>query len=114
MGGLRYTAGNGDLQDDIIDVCAELQLFGGAPSHIFMNPIRLADLTKSLNSNNIRKGVEEKGAFSFSSIEVFAPTPSGVVKVMADHRCPKYDHRLSPPEKNDDGFSGTSAANSCG
>jgi hypothetical protein len=74
------------IEEALIDGATQVAVNGGAPDTALMNPLRFADLVKSLGSKVMYTNVQSPdGFFSFSGLEMHGPT--GSIKVVADRNC---------------------------
>lgn len=86
LAGVYVNAVGSPIEEGLIDGATQVAVNGGAPDIIIMNPLRYADLVKSLGSKVMYTNVESPdGFFSFTGLEMHGP--SGSIKVVSDRNC---------------------------
>jgi hypothetical protein len=90
LGGLRVTAVGATMEEKLINAVARSAREGAEISHIFMNPLKRADLVKGLGSKIQYNRIESDVAgIGFKSVEI--ETETGPAQVISDPDCP-YTH----------------------
>lgn len=82
-----YIDGRGaPIEEALTDCATQVAVNGGSPDIIFMNPVKYADLVKSLGAKVQYTDVKSPdGFFGFTGLYLHGPT--GSIKVVADRNC---------------------------
>lgn len=90
LGGLRITASGATLEEYLINACSRAAREGADTSHIFMNPLKRANLVKLLGSKVQYNRVESNTAgIAFKSVQIEGD--NGPIDILSDPDVP-YTH----------------------
>jgi hypothetical protein len=89
LGGSRYTSSTDSVRDTLMQLATRVQVNGGMPDVVFLNPENYNDLVIELGPQiryvDVKAGT--KAQFGFEAIQL--GTPAGVVRCIPDRDCPK-------------------------
>lgn len=85
LAGCRVSSAVTDVEEKLITLAAKIQRNKGKPKHVFMNPLKWADLSKKLGSKVER---DEAGGATMGFESIRLATPAGVVSIYSDPECP--------------------------
>lgn len=92
LAGTRYNANGSPIEEAVLDLVTSVATNGfGIPTHVFMNPYRLSELVKSLQTRRAYVQIDEKGKLKEGQVffkSVLVQTPYGDVRVLQDRNCP--------------------------
>jgi hypothetical protein len=87
LGGVRHDGAGQTVEEALIDLCRKVAREGGKTSHVFLNPVQVGNLVKSLSSKvNYDVAKSADADIGFDSIKLY--TPNGIVQVVSDYNCP--------------------------
>lgn len=89
LGGNRASGAGIPIEENCINIDSKVSREGGAVSHIFMNPVQMRALKKSLGSKvqyNKLGDASGKAKISFTAVQLDGD--NGVVNVVSDRSCP--------------------------
>lgn len=90
LGGVRYTTGSGGpIEEILIATAALLVREGGKPTHVFMNPLDVANLIMALGSKVTydRSKAFDDPDIGFETVKFMGP--AGVMQIVPDLNCPR-------------------------
>jgi len=86
LAGVFTDATGAPIEEALIQSATEVSVNGGNPDIVLMNPLRYADLIKSMGAKvQYNKVSDPKGYFSYSSVKMHGP--NGEINVVPDRNC---------------------------
>ena len=87
LAGSRLPLNGANMEDGIIEAVARMSRYGGKPDTLWMNPLKLGELEKSMQSKTYVEVKTDNPSISFSALQV--RSGEGMIKVLSDPHCPE-------------------------
>lgn len=88
LGGIRYDGSAESVEEALIGASARAAREGARPDHVFLNPVRYAELVKSLGSKATYERIASPDVADIHFRSVVVTAPTGDIKVVSDQNCP--------------------------